>query len=65
MEFGIRVLRIMYGPKERKWQEDGESYTLRSLRICTFHQVLLGLHNSIRWTGHAACVERREMHPNM
>jgi hypothetical protein len=36
MEFGIKVLRIMYGSKEREWQEDGESYTLRSLTIYTF-----------------------------
>jgi hypothetical protein len=37
-----RVLRRIFGPKGRKWQEAGEHCIMRSFITCTLRQILLG-----------------------
>jgi hypothetical protein len=39
--FENRELRRIFGPKERKQQEAGEKYIMRSFIICTLHQIVL------------------------
>jgi hypothetical protein len=38
--FKNRVLRTIFGPKRD--EESGENYVMRSLMICTPHQILFG-----------------------
>jgi hypothetical protein len=40
--FENRVLRRIFGSKRAKEQGSGENYIVRSLIICTPHQILLG-----------------------
>jgi hypothetical protein len=40
--FENRVLRKTFGPKRGEVIGSGENYIMRSLMICTPHQVLLG-----------------------
>jgi hypothetical protein len=35
-----RVLRRIFGPKRDEVKGSGENYTMRSLMICTPHQIL-------------------------
>jgi len=42
--FENRVLRRIFGPKDEVTGEwSGENYIMRSLMICTYHQILFGL----------------------
>jgi len=38
--FENRVLRRIFGPKRERSQGNGEDYIMRSLMICTDHQIL-------------------------
>jgi hypothetical protein len=40
--FENRVLRRIFGPKRDKEKGTGENYIMRSLIICTSHQILFG-----------------------
>jgi hypothetical protein len=40
--FENRALRRTFGPKKDKEQGSGENYIMRSLMICTPHQILFG-----------------------
>jgi len=40
--FENRVLRRMFGPKRDEVTGSGENYIMRSLVICTAHQILFG-----------------------
>jgi hypothetical protein len=37
-----RLLRGIFGPRGRKWQEAGEDYMMMSFITCTLHKILLG-----------------------
>ena len=61
--FQNRVLRKILGPKRDEITLNGENYIMRSLMICTPHQILFGRSNQEeRWTGHVARMRRREVH---
>ena len=38
------------GLRGRMWQENGENYTMRSLMIWTYHQILFGSSNREEWS---------------
>jgi len=40
--FKNRVLRGIFGPKRDEVTGSGENYTMRTLIICTAHQILIG-----------------------
>ena len=40
--FEYRVLRRIFGPKRDEVTRSGENYIMRSLMICTPHQILFG-----------------------
>jgi hypothetical protein len=40
--FEYRVLRRIFGPKRDEVRRSGENYVMRSLMICTPHQILFG-----------------------
>jgi hypothetical protein len=43
--FENRVLRKVFGPKRDEVTGSGENYIIRSLMICTPHEILFGLSN--------------------
>jgi hypothetical protein len=40
--FENSVLRRIFGPKRDRWQKSGEHYIMKTLMICTAHQILFG-----------------------
>jgi len=42
MVFENRVMRRIFGPKRQRQQGNGGNYIMRSLMICTPHQILFG-----------------------
>jgi hypothetical protein len=40
--FESRVLRRIFGPKRNEVKESGENYVMKSLKICTPHQIFFG-----------------------
>jgi hypothetical protein len=45
------VLRRIFGPKRDEITGSGEKYIMRSLMICTPHQILFGLSNREEFDG--------------
>jgi hypothetical protein len=43
--FENRVLRRIFGPKRDEVTGNGKNYIMRSLMICTAHQILFGRSN--------------------
>jgi len=54
-----RVLRRIFEPKRD--EGSGENYIMRSLKICTAHQIIFRVIKSrrIRWAGHVARMKER------
>jgi len=49
--FENKVLRRIFEPKRDKVTGSGENCVMRSLMICTPHQMLFGLSNREEWDG--------------
>jgi hypothetical protein len=55
--FHNRVLNKIFGPKRDVVTGIGENYIMRSLMICTAHQIYSGDEIEKRWAGRVACME--------
>jgi len=62
-----KVLRGIFGSKRGELTGNGQNYTMRSLMICTPHQIFFRMIKSrrMRWAGHVASRGRGEAHTRL
>jgi hypothetical protein len=57
-----KVLRRIFGPKREGFQRSGENYIMRSLMICTLHQMFSCDKIEKEWAGRVARMGREEVY---